>query len=762
MIRFIYFLLLSILLSFLFSCKATKSLQKDQLLYNDAEIKYEGNKPNVAALDLYYEIRQKPNSRFLIWPIELGIYNLFRNSEKGLGKWLRNTLGEPPVIYDPGKSKVSSEALKKKLKDEGYLQSRVSFDTIVKKQKARVVYKVKAGERYQLKEVNWPTDTTQIGQMVQSERQGSVLIPGQPYRTELLSNERQRLSKSGLEKGFYGLNADVFYYFLDTTKGDHEVRAYLRIAEKPSGSRLKPYCIGKTSIYPTYVLGQTLGDFLKDTLVEEGFTFIQAKRFVQSKRLRNAILQREGELFQQSLQQKSINRLLALGPFKFVNLEYRLRKVEDSLFLDRVFYLTPGLTQDFSVELETSTLSTASSSLDFGLNITYTHRNIFRGAEQLQIRFSAGASTQLGSNVDFINSVNLSLENRLSIPGLVGPFKLLNADKFWQSSTNILLSGEFQRRTNFFTLASVRTQFGYEWRPGPLHRFQFFPVQFTLVNLISRSAVFQRRLDRNPRLEASFDNYVIIGSLFQLDYSEEKPGERENFFAFSMELEPAGNVAKGLSDLFASSADQPYKVFGVPFAQFICVEGELRRHWYQRHTALATRFRLGIALPYGNVDAVPYVRQFFVGGSNSIRAWQIRALGPGAVPVETFNAEVFQDQTGDILLEANLEYRFPIFSYLKGAIFADAGNIWLTSQGDDLVPEAVFSFDRFYDQLAVGGGLGLRLDVTYFVLRFDVAFPLRKPYNALGNRWVLDEISLGDPNWRRDNLVYNLALGYPF
>jgi outer membrane protein insertion porin family len=744
------------------SCSATRALPDDALLFTGAKIEYQGAQPDVPERRLITEIRQVPNSRFLGWPIELNIFNLFRNKERGLGKWLRDKLGEAPVILDEGESKISSLAITKALQDEGYLQAVVDYDTIVSKRKAKVIYKVRAAERYQLTGVDWPADTTALGQFVQRERRSTALLPNQPYRTDLLRNERQRLMARGLEQGFFGLNKEVFYFFLDTLAGDHEVHAFVQLAEDQAEQPFQRHYIGNTTVYATYLLDTPVDAIVNDTLTDGHITCIQTASFMRPDRLSTAILQRDGDLFQQSLQQKSINRLLGLGPFKFVNLEYRLRQVQDSLLLDRIFFMTPGPTQDFSAELEASTLSTASSSLDFGLNLNYTHRNIFGGAEQFRVQFSGGAATQLGSEVDFINSINLSLEGRLSMPGLLVPFRLGQQERAWQSRTNVLVSGEFQRRTNFFTLASVNGQFGYEWQPGPLQRFQFFPAQFTLVNLLNSTEAFDTRLNENPRLRASFSNYLILSSSFQFEYSEEKPNKREDFLALRAAIEPAGNLAQGLFSLFGAGQPGRNELLNVPFAQFFRFESELRYHWYQRRTALATRFSFGVALPYGNSNAVPYVRQFFVGGSNSLRAWQIRALGPGANEVEASDAEVFQDQTGDIKLEANVEYRFPIFSYLKGAAFVDAGNIWLTNQGDTQAPETIFRFDDFYNQIAVGSGLGLRLDVTFFVLRLDVAFPIRKPYNPRGSRWTFNDLEFGNPTWRQENLVYNLALGYPF
>lgn len=746
-----------------FSCQPTRILQEEELLYDGANIAFDGKAPEVSSSALAAEVRQQPNARFLGLPLRLGIYAQYADKEKGIGKWLRDNLGEPPVIFNYQKATSSGLAIEKRLIDEGYLQAKVSLDTSVRESRASVDYQVKAGQRYTLAAVDFPADSSTIGRFVQSQRANTALKTGKPYQTERLRLERQRLARQGEEQGFFGLNADNFYYFLDTTLANHQVKAYLRTADDPPGRPYRRHYIGRTTVYPVYSLSGDFKPTSLDTLLQGSFRFIQPQPFVRHGVLRKSILQDQGDLFSRTRQQASVNRLLGLGAYKFVSLKYQLRESGDSLYLDRRFYMTPALTQDFSTEIGTSTLSTASSSLNLGVNFNYSHRNIFGGSERLSLRFSADAATQIGKEVDFINSVNLSLRGELSFPNFVVPFRLFRAGQTWQARTNASLRGDFQRRTGFFSLNSVKAAYGFEWQPGRLQRYQWNPIQVTRVNLLNSTEAFQERLRNNPRLQANFDDYLIASTSFQFDYSEEQPEKRKDYLSARFAVEAAGNLAYAAYELGDTERQPPYKLLGLPFAQFFRVDATVLHHWFQRKTELATRLNVGVAMPYGNSNAIPYVRQFFVGGSNSMRAWQIRTLGPGASQVEQLNAEAFQDQTGDIKLEGNIEYRFPLFSYLKGAVFIDAGNIWLTPQGTiDLPPEAVFQFDDFYRQVAVGTGFGLRLDVTYFVLRVDLAFPIRKPYEQPGNRWVIDEVALGRSSWRTENLVVNLALGYPF
>ncbi|MEQ8707081.1 MAG: BamA/TamA family outer membrane protein [Phaeodactylibacter sp.] len=745
------------------SCQPTRTLQDGQSLYTGTQLQYTGPKAAVSTTALESAIGQEPNQYFLGLPIRLGIYNATAKKEGKLGKWVQRKLGEPPVIFDYQEAETSRLRLEKRLIDQGYLQARVGMDTLQKEKRVETVFRLSPGDRYTIKGMDWPASNTDIGQFIQAAHSEQSEWEGVPYQTQRLSEERDKLANSGNENGFYGLNPRHLYYFLDTTDGQHQVQAFLRLAEAPTGNPYQKHYIGKTNVYPVYYLEEPEWTY-RDTLAEDGISFFQNRAFIKPKVLGRTILQEEGDLYVQSLQQKSTNRLMGLGAYKFVNLKMQLREAGDSLFLDRSFYLTPSLTQDFSAELEISSLSTASSSLNGGVNLNYAHHNLFGGAERFNIELSTSIATQIGESVDFINSYNIGLETSLRFPGMLTPFNWLRGEQAWQSSTTAQLRGDFQRRTNNFSLFSLSGSYGFDWQPGRLHRYTWKPVQLTRTRLLSSTDQFDERLAGNSRLRASFEDNLILSTIFEYNYSEKRPGKRQNYLTMSASVEPAGNLSYGIARLASPDTEAPYRLLGLPFAQFLRVETGVKYHWYNKHTDWLARLNIGVAQPYGNGMSIPYIRQFFVGGSNSIRAWQIRTLGPGAVPVEALDAATFQDQTGDLKLEANLEYRFPIISYLKGAAFVDAGNIWLVDQGpiDADQEDGVFQWNEFYRQIAIGGGLGLRLDISYFVLRLDVAFPFRKPYNAAGNRWVFDEFAPGSTNWRAENIVYNLAIGYPF
>ncbi|MCB0550588.1 MAG: BamA/TamA family outer membrane protein [Phaeodactylibacter sp.] len=753
------------LLAFSTACNPTRRIQEGQLFYQGATAKFEGRAPEQQKqleAQLLAMARPVPNESLLGLYPRLGIYNLFANKKRGIGKWLQEKLGRPPVTYNPELVERSRLRMEKYLKDDGYLQASVRYDTLARKKKIKVAYYVQAGGQYTIGSVDWPEDSTALQVLLEQEKAGSLLKTGQPYQLSQLEAERERLAQSGIEQGFFQLSKDNFYYFLDTTLSQNQVGLYLRVAPPQDGRPFHRHYIGKTTLYPTFLLDEQNADLRLDTLERGRFTFIQSQEFVKLPALNRAVLQQEGELYVHSLQQKSVNRLLGLGPFKFVNLKYQLREEQDSLFLDRQFFLTPGLTQDFSAELEASSLE--SNSLGSALNINYTHRNFLGGAEHFSLGLSTGILTQLGSDVRFINSFDFSLDGQLSFPSLLIPFGLIRTERSWQARSTAALGTEFERRATQYTLQSFRGQFSYLWQPGRLQQHELSPLQLTWVNTRNTSTAFEERLAANPRLRSSFGNYFITSLAYQYNYNEQKPQQRDDYLYLSGRLEAAGNLSYALSSLLSPRQEGAYKFFGVPFAQFLRLEADIRYHHYLNRGSWIVRANLGGALPYGNSGAVPYIRQFFVGGANSIRAFKLRELGPGDNTDGFASGLGVSDQTGDIKLELNAEYRFPLFSYLHGAIFTDVGNIWLTGQktGDPAADKGLFEWGSFYNELAVGAGAGLRLDITYFVLRLDLAFPLRRPFPDEGFRWVLREIAWGSRQWRQDNLVLNLALGYPF
>lgn len=747
------------------ACGGTKYVPKGALLYNGADIKFVDSKnvKNKKRLrsELENFVTPDKNSGIKLW-----IYNTFHNpnKEKGLGNFIARKLGEPPVLFDPSAVEQSEALMENYLHDNGYFGSDVISDTSSHHKKVMVTYHVESDGQYTIRDVYYPSDSTPLTTLFDQRKKKAQIKPGQAYSLSSLQAERTRLTNIAREHGYFEFNEDYIFYFVDTTLNNLQTDIYLRVKQPTDSTRHQQYYMDTAYVYPTYDIEEPPRVY-DDTVYYKNLKIIQSEEFVNPPALKRSIAQDKGALYQKSRQDQTVNHLLDLGVFKFVNMEYATETRHDTNYVKRYIYLTPSLTQNVSANIEATTETT--NFLGSALSGTYTHRNFFGGAETFNARLSTGVETQLGGgandSIPFINTLEITAEASLSFPRFVVPFfNIRNTRAYYVPKTRISISDNFQRRTSFFTINSFQLEYAYEWQETRRKSHVLKPLIINLIKLLGTSDAFQEILDANPRLQQGFSNTAILGASYQYTYSAQEVNTRQDYLYFRGSVESSGNLSSLLATKAASG--EPRKFLGTAFSQYIRFDTDTRYNIVNKGNSLVGRLAVGVGIPYGNSTVLPYVKQFFVGGANSIRAFQIRGVGPGSVPPDTTTKAGFFDQTGDIKLEANLEYRFDIISIFKGAVFADAGNIWLKHNvdQDQVAPEAEFAFDTFLNQLAVGTGIGLRLDLKFLILRLDVAFPVRKPYLPKGNRWLFDHVDPLSGKWRKDNLVYNIAIGYPF
>ncbi|MTI20330.1 hypothetical protein E1176_04785, partial [Fulvivirga sp. RKSG066] len=400
---------------------------------------------------------------------------------------------------------------------------------------------------------------------------------------------------------------------------------------------------------------------------------------------------------------------------------------------------------------------------------SFKNRNIFRGAESYQLNLDAGYEFQVGgatgAQSQNLNSYTLGIENVLTVPRILTPFNIENRSSRFVPQTVFKLGFRTLKRIDFFTLNSTEMAYGFNWQETKTKRHEFYPVDINFIQLGNISAEFDSVLNANELLRKSYEEQFILGTTYSFYYNTQNDTEREsrsNWY-FNGNIDLSGNLMHAAQSTLRSeenTEDNPYELLGSPYSQFVKTDIDLR-HYYRvgKESKIATRFIAGIGYAFGNSTTIPYTKQFSIGGSNSIRAFRARSIGPGRYQVP--QTATFIDQTADIKLESNLEYRFPIIGMFKGAVFTDAGNIW-TLRTDDQRPGSEFDSKRFISEIAVGAGLGLRFDADFFVLRFDLAFPLRVPYGESSSRWRFKDVAISNSEWRKDNLVLNIAIGYPF
>jgi outer membrane protein assembly factor BamA len=519
-----------------------------------------------------------------------------------------------------------------------------------------------------------------------------------------------------------------------------------------------PYKINKIIVYPNYSIGSDSVKNNMDSIKKyNDLTIIDPENLFKPRIFDRALYFKKNDLYNRTDHNLSLNRLVNLGTFKFVKNQFRVSDTTGN-YLDAYYYLTPLPKKSIRLELLAKTNSANYTGTE--LNLNWSNRNTFRGAELLTISAFGGVEVQVSGQNNGFNVYRIGTEANLVWPRLVAPFKL-NSPSGFVPKTKATLGYEFQNRTKLYSLQTFKGSFGYLWKENERKEHLFNVTEITYASPQNVTALYQEQIDANPSLEKVIEKQLIFGPTYSYTYTNTLQKRKKNTFYYKGTIDLAGNIA-GLASGANIEKKDAIKLFDVPFSQFVKIENDFRHYYkFSPDSQLASRVIVGAGYAYGNSREMPFIKQFFIGGTNSLRAFRARSIGPGSFDGASTNTNTFlPDQSGDIKLEFNTEYRAKIYGLVKGALFIDAGNIWLLNENPDK-PGAKFS-KKFLNEIAVGAGAGLRFDFSFLILRTDLAFPIRKPYLPNGDRWVLDQINFGSGAWRKENLIFNLAIGYPF
>ena len=704
-------LTLSIFLSgVILSCSTTRVLESDQLRLDSNEIVIVNDK-DFPASSLQNYIRQKPNNSILGLKPMLYLYNWSDGSDKGLNK-LWKVLGEAPVIFDQGQVELSKNSIRNHLNNLGYYNSEVESELRLKGQVAKVTYYVTLGQRYQIDSIifNLPARRREFRTDFMSEVPQMKLKSGDYLSEEALNAEVQRSLASLREKGYFALNMNCYSFVADTLgkNGSATLEYTVKEDERP----LKKAEIGEVRI-----------TFPENLNVKEDV-------------LKGVNLIMPGQTYSESLVSNTYNRFSSLKIFKTVGID--MSAVSD----DKVnceINLTKSQPQGFKMNLE---MSTNSSGL-FGISpqLSFYHKNIFGGGEWLNLGFVGNFQFRLNDNIssnEFGSSLSLSLPR---LPGVDNKhIKGANIPR-----TEINASFNYQSRPEY-TRNVMSTSFGISGSTRSRFYYQFYPLQLNYVRLFNLNEDFMKKLEKNPFMKYSYQDHCDLGlgtSIFYNSSAELIPNS--DYHSFRVSLDLSGNILSIFKGLMKTNSSGEALVLGAPFSQYARLEASYAKgiHFGENDSkSLAFRVLMGTGLAYGNSTVMPYEKQFYCGGANSMRAWQARALGPGSQKMdETFS---IPSQTGDIKFEADLEYRFPIIWKVEGALFAEVGNVWKNESGVNL------------GELAADWGLGFRLNLDLIVLRVDWGIRLRDP-SLDGQKW-LDPITA----LKTRGTALCFGVGYPF
>jgi outer membrane protein assembly factor BamA len=765
------------LLLLLAACSTTKHLPKNELLYTGIDKKIFLNKDiqddrsNVmdeinAALDFPPNCALMGSSSIKHpFPVGLWIYNAYKNSKKSIGKWIFKHLASDPVLISDVNPKLRCKIASNLLHDYGYFRGQVTHEIKNqknKKRKAKLNYTIDMNTLFRINSVDYKGFSLIADSLINNYQSNSFLLKEHPFSVLDLDAERKRITTLLRNHGFFYYQNDYISFKGDTIQRPEYIS--LQVEQIPQIPNLakKQWVLGKTKIYlskkennsPNYKDSISVNDiqllFDKSKKGKSPLRFDAIKRNIHFK---------EGNIYSLAEQQYTQQELNRMGIFHYTTFHYTPR--DSSLNCDTLdLRINMVLDDPLEAELQFDVTSKSNNQIGPGATFKLTKKNIFRGGETFSLAFNGSYEWQTNSSVNrqssIINSYEIGASATLKFPRFVFPW--VSRKRFhYPTNSKFELKARRQNRAGLFNLISIGGNVEYSFQPSKHVKHSFTPFDLSYDLLQHETVEFKQIIAENPALYLSLKDQFIPAQSYKITYDDTKDRRIRHHIWWETSIKSAGNITSGIFALAGKSFNQKDKrLLGNPFAQFIKLTTDFRTYFQIRGKhQIVTRFMAGLLYAYGNSNVAPYSEQFYIGGANSIRAFTIRSIGPGTYfPSDTENKYNYINQTGDFKLEFNLEYRFPLFGNLNGALFLDAGNVWLV-RDNATKPGGKFAWKDLPNNIALGTGAGFRYDLDFLVVRFDVGVALHTPYKTSKKGYY------NIPRFK-DGLGFHLAIGYPF
>lgn len=757
---------------FLSSCNQTRYVPEGKYLLNRITVKVDDS--NLKREELKSHIRQKENLRILgMFKFHLGVYNL--SSEKKEDSWLKQ-IGEAPVLYDEFLIRRSKEQLQIYLKNKGYYNAIITDTLFVKpeKKKLTVLIDVTAGEPYRVRNYMYDIKDPNLRTILLKDSANQLIRINAVFDLDVLNAERQRISNYLRNRGYYKFSEDFISFEADTNFFSHRVDLTVSVEDLAMKSEdvipHKKYKIRNYLINSSAKSNDRSIDFSQlqlDTLKVDDYTFLYSGKLNYKPILFSNLNRMKDSTYYSLLNaEKTYRALNRLKQFKLINVGF----VETNTFeqdtiplLDCKIQLSPLPRQNVSVDLEGTN---SSGNLGIAGTFNFQHRNVFGGAEVFDVQFRGGRESQktvVDNSSIIFNTREFGIESSLTIPKFLSFVYGNRMFNFQIPETKFTLGYNFQNRPDY-TRTITNFKFGYNWKTSNIESHSLNLVDLNYINLSAISQAFINSIE-DLYIKSSFTDHLIFASNYSYMYNTQTINKRENYKYYKFNFESAGTMLGlyskllnkekiELTDPQTNVKTSYYQLLNTRFAQYLKSDFEYHYgHMLDNFSSVVGRAFVGLGVPFGNFDVLPFEKKYFTGGANGIRAWPVRSLGPGSYKAPS---SVYPNQSSDIKLEANLEYRFKLFWLMEGALFLDAGNIWAIS-GKDNREGAVFKPGQFYKQIAIGSGAGLRFDFTYFIFRLDLGVKMRDPSLEPGKRFIP-----GNYSFSSDHLNLTFAIGYPF
>ena len=718
------------------ACSATRFVGDDGLLLTSVKVSSDTKDINTKLFEPY--VRQKANSKwFSLFKIPMGVYVL---SGRDTSRWVNKVLqhiGEQPVVYDSVAAQQSCQNLTRLLQNMGYMNSSTTISSKRKGRKIRLNYQLHPGEPYVINLLEYDIQDEEIGRLLDANntKKTSRLKEGSRFSIDALDAERKRITSVLLDNGYYRFHKDFIAFTADSSGGGKEVRLTLHLLPYKANNNAPETVHPRYKVrHVNYLPGNDDGHHLRQSVLEYNTAI------------------RPGGFYSSSDLQKTYNNFGRLQAVKYTNI--RFRETEDTLLLDANIQLTYNKPSTISFQPEGTNTS---GDLGAAASVTYENRNLFRGAEvfsvQLRGAFEAITGLEGYQNEDY---EEYSIESKLTFPRFVAPFLSYSFRRRSTARSELSIGYNLQNRPEFHRRV-FSTAWRYHWSE-PKHylsyRFDLFDLNYVYMPWISttfRHDYLDSEQSRNAILRYNYEDIFIFKIGFGMGYNDGTHVARLN-------VETAGNVLRGLSSLIKpkQNSEGQYTLFNIAYAQYVRLDLDFTKLYrFDDRNLLAMHAGMGIACPYGNSKILPFEKRYFSGGANSVRGWSVRELGPGKFKGTDGRID-FINQTGDMKLDLNLEYRTFLFWKFYGAAFIDAGNIWTLREYKDQ-PGGLFKFNEFYKQIAVGYGMGLRLNFDYFIIRMDAGMKAINPaYETHRQHYPITRHNMG-----RD-FSFHFAVGLPF
>ena len=765
----LYTILLYLALS-LASCSATKFVPDGSYLLDEVKIHTDNKEIKPSDMRLY--VRQNPNSKwFSTIKTQLYVYNWSgRDSTKWFNRFLRK-IGDAPVIYNESDAIRSQEEIAKAVQNLGYMGASVKRTTKTKKKKLKLFYEITSGKPYIVCTLKYDISDKKIAEYLRNDSTQSMLREGMLFDVNVLDAERQRITDYLLCNGYYKFNKDYITYTADTARNTHQVDLTLHLLPYKTyvGDTPKEhfqYKINKINFITDYDVLQSsaLSSIeINDSLHYNGFPiYYKDKLYLRPKVLVDNLRFASGDLYDERNVQKTYTYFGRLSALKYTNIRFFETQNGDSTQLNCYVMLTKSKHKSISFELEGTN---SAGDLGAAASVSFQHRNLFRGSETFMVKFRGAYEAISGLQPGYKNHnyTEYGVETSINFPNFLFPFLTSDFKRRIKATTEFGLQYNYQLRPEFSrTIASASWSYKWIQKQKIQHRIDLLDISYLYLPWISSQ--FQEDYINKDKdnyiLKYNYENRLIVRMGYNYSYNSAGGALvnntiTTNSYSIRAGFESAGNILYGISKMInmRKNKDGEYAILDIPYAQYLKGDFDFAKNIIIDHrNSLAFHAGIGIAVPYGNAKVVPFEKRYFSGGANSVRGWSVRNLGPGSFAGDGN----FMNQSGDIKLDASIEYRTRLFWKFRGAAFIDAGNIWTIREYENQ-PGGVFEFDKFYKQIAVAYGLGLRLDLDFFVLRFDGGMKAINPkYKKAKERYPIIH-----PRFSRD-FAFHFAVGYPF